>query len=239
MSVQAEITAFVGQLGAGKVFGYQDLPAYESAPNAVAVAISRLVKANKIKRLAKGQFYRPKQGVLGEVRPSDSEVIRSLLFKGNVRVGYITGPSLYNRLGLTTQIPKTVTIAINGARQLKQLNALNIRLKSVSAPISEEQVTLLEWLDVAKDIKNISDTRPDEVLDWLLLKAKSISNQRLNQLIELALDYYPASVKAVLGLVLDSLGKEKSAVRLKTALNPLTKYKLGLNSPLAKKWNIN
>ena len=70
------------------------------------------------------------------------------------------------------------------------------------------------------------------------MDAKKLSSDQSKQLTQLALEYYPASVKAVLGLVLETLGKQKAAASLKATLNPLSKYNLGLDGPLTKQWNI-
>ncbi|WP_170926223.1 hypothetical protein [Citrobacter freundii] len=64
----------------------------------------------QVSRFSKGVFYRSKQGVLGEVRPSDNEKIRLYLYVGESQIGYITGLSLYKRMGLTTQVLKMVTM---------------------------------------------------------------------------------------------------------------------------------
>jgi len=238
MSIQAEVAQYIDNVGPGKVFGYDDMPAYRQSPNAVVKAVSRLIKSNKIKRLSKGNFYRPKLGLLGEVRPSSSEVLKSVLFRGSQRVGYVTGPSLYNRLGLTTQIPKTVTIAINGARQAKDLKAVQIKLKVAKAPITENIIPQLELLDALNDIKKVADTRPDSVLHAIDSKASKLSDTEFEKMVQLALQYYPASVRALLGLICDGLQRSSYASQLQLSLNPLSTYKIGLQSAFAKKWNI-
>ena len=61
----------------------------------------------------------------------------------------------------------------------------------------------------------------------------------LKKLIELALDYYAPSTKALLGLALDITGVADS-LRLYESMNVTTRYKIGIDGwPLAaKKWNI-
>ena len=115
MNIQAQIDQTILNFSPGCNFGYGDLPLYSKSPNGVVKAISRLIGKNKLKRLSKGIFYRPKKGILGDIKPSDDELLRTFCFRNDQLVGYITGASLYNRLGLTTQIPKTITIAVKGA----------------------------------------------------------------------------------------------------------------------------
>ncbi|XBS70100.1 DUF6088 family protein [Acerihabitans sp. KWT182] len=120
MSIQSQIAKDIARFDPGRMFTYQALPAYKTSPDGTVKAMSRLVKEGQVRRFSKGVFYRPKQSVLGEARPSDSEKIKLHLYEGNKRIGYVTGLSLYNRMGLTTQMPKTVTIATRKARQKKR-----------------------------------------------------------------------------------------------------------------------
>ena len=119
MSIAATVNQTVEDFAPGRIFGYSDLPSYREAPGAAVRALSRLAETNQITRVAKGRYCKPKQGVLGVLKPTDQELIRDMLYRDGRLRGYVTGPALYNRLGLTTQIPKTVTIALNGAGRKK------------------------------------------------------------------------------------------------------------------------
>jgi len=130
MTIAATVNEAIKRFKPGEIFGCDDLPAYQEAPETVVRTLSRLTAQNKLKRLSKGQYYIPKRGVFGTLKPSDNEIIRSALYRKGRLNGYVTGAALYNQLGLTTQIPKTVTLAINGARQEKDYGT--IRIKSVS-----------------------------------------------------------------------------------------------------------
>lgn len=52
-----------------------------------------------------------------------------MLYKDGRLRGYITGLSLFNQLGLTTQVPRTVTLAINGGRQEKEFGTIKTKPK--------------------------------------------------------------------------------------------------------------
>ena len=231
----------IKRIPAGQVFGYGELPEYNRAPGAVVKAVSRLVKEGTIKRLSKGKFYIPKQGILGVRKPSDNELIRAMLYKNGQLRGYVTGPALFNRLGLTTQVPRTVTLALdNGGRQTKDFGTIRIKTTPSRMPVEEGDVPLLQYLDVLQDIKKISDTSVNQTLKTMQRYMGKLSVQELERIVNLAERGYGPQVKALIGLLFTSLGLTVPQ-NLKQALNPTTTYKLELDPnqwPDAKDWNI-
>ena len=239
MSIQKQVISEIAGIEPGKMFTYQALPAWQASPVSTAKAMSLLVSSGQVRRFSKGVFYRPKQGVLGEIRPSDNEKIRLYLYAGEERIGYITGLSLYNRMGLTTQVPKTVTIATVKARQKKSLGNIEIKLVPSKAPVDERNREYLEVLDALTDIKSIPDSQPFDVLSLLNNKIKEMGQSALNTLVQLAKAFYPPATKALLGLILDTNDYAISRL-LAEDLNPTTRYRIGLNEEWskAKDWKI-
>lgn len=240
MSIAQNIETYVEKLPAGQIFGYQTLPRYAQSPSAVIKTVGRMVEGNRLKRLSKGKFYVPKEGVLGEIRPSDAELIRSVLYKGDRLRGYVTGMSLYNRLGLTTQVPRTVVVAYNGGAQTKDFGTIRIKTVISRVPIREENVKLLQYLDALKDIKKISDSDINLSLKILRNRFSELSKGNLKNLIDLAQEYYSPQTKALTGLLLESKNF-KIPASLKKSLNPTTVFKLKLDNqiwPQAREWNI-
>ncbi|UUA74260.1 type IV toxin-antitoxin system AbiEi family antitoxin domain-containing protein [Cellvibrio sp. QJXJ] len=241
MSINQAIQERIKDIPAGQVFGYQELPEYGQSPDAVVKAVNRLVADKKIQRLSKGKFYIPKVGVLGLRKPSDSELIRSVIYKdGHVR-GYITGLALFNRLGLTTQVPRTITIAINGGRQLKDFGSIRIKTVITRIPINEENIEFIQYLDVLKDVKKIPDADVNDALKIIKNKLEALHAEEVQRLVKLAVEFYSPQVRALLGLLYTAI-KGSNNSELKNTLNPTTKYKLDLNSklwPSARDWNIN
>jgi hypothetical protein len=240
MSIAQAVKSKVMAMPTGQVFGYRELPDYTRAPNAVVKAVNRLVSDRRLVRLSKGKFYVPKKGMLGPRKPSDSELLRSVLYKdGNLR-GYVTGMALYNRLGLTTQMPRTVTIALNGGRQEKDYGTIRVRTIIARAPVAERDVKYLQYLDVLKDIKKIPDTDINQSLKVMKRYIAGLSKTERKRLAQLGEDYYSAQVRALLGLLLPDPGSMVIA-ELKRSLNPTTTYKLNLDLnmwPAAREWNI-
>ncbi len=241
MSINQTIQDRIRSIPAGQVFGYQELPEYLRAPEAVIKAVSRLVADKKIQRLSKGKFYIPKAGILGLRKPSDGELIRSVIYKDGHLRGYITGLALFNRLGLTTQVPRTITIAINGGRQMKDFGSIRIKTVITRIPIKEENIEFIQYLDVLKDVKKIPDSDVNDALKIIKNKLEGLHSEDVQRLVSLAVEYYSPQVRALLGLLYTAI-KGSSNAELKSTLNPTTKYKLDLNSklwPSARDWNIN
>ena len=84
--------------------------------------------AKKIAKVSKGQFYIPRQGVFGPVPVGETERLKTLMYKDGYQVGYVTGAALFNKLGLSTQQPKTIEVASMASRQKKNFGSIRVRL---------------------------------------------------------------------------------------------------------------
>jgi hypothetical protein len=240
MSITQSIQACIASMPTGQLFSYQQLPYYNNSPRAVIKAVNRLVAANKLERFSKGKFYLAEKGLFGYRKPADDELIRSVLYKNGHLRGYVTGLALYNQLGLTTQLPRTITIAYNGGRQQKEFGTIRIKTLVSHIPIQEKNVKLMQYLDVLKDIKNIPDSDINQSLKLMGRYILQLSNSEQVRLIRLANTYYRPQVRALVGLLFASL-KLPLPGSLAASLNPTTTYKLNLAKeqwPMAKAWNI-
>lgn len=240
MSIAQTVQKSVESMPAGRIFGYQELADYARSPEAVIKAVNRLVAEKRVERFAKGKFYVPKKGLLGPRKPADSELLRSVLYKDGRLRGYITGLSLFNQLGLTTQVPHTITLAINGGRQEKAFGTIRIRTQVTRVLIEEHDVPLLQYLDALKGIKSIPDSDINLSLRILRRKVFELRNENQSRLVFLAEKYYGPQVRALVGLLYSSLNLSIPQ-SLPASLNPATSYKLKLNPedwPTAGAWNI-
>ncbi len=240
MNVTQSVIQNVNSIPAGKIFTYQDLVDYAASPNAVVKAINRLVQKKRLERFSKGKFYVPDEGVFGKRSPSDRELLRSVLYKDGRLRGYVTGLALFNQLGLTTQLPRTITVAINGGRQKKDFGTIRIKMQISRVPIKEKEVTLLQYLDVLKGIKFIPDADINASLQIMQNKIAELPVQLQSRIVSIARQYYGPQVRALTGMLLSGLGLPVPK-SLASSLNPTTTYKLNLDKqkwPLAEKWNI-
>lgn len=240
MSIARSVQKSVEKMPAGRIFGYRELPDYLKSPGAVIKAVNRMVSDGKLERFSKGSFYVPKKGLLGPRKPSDGEIIRSAIYKNGRLRGYVTGLSLYNRLGLTTQVPRTITIACSGGRQKREFGTIQINTVVSRQPENENDIQLLQYLDALKDIKNIPDSDINLSLAIIRRYISKLSKREQSRLASLAENRYPPRVRALICLLFSSL-QLSVPDSLAFSLNPVTVYKLRLDRsqwPKARKWNI-
>lgn len=240
MSIAATVKQTIERLPPGQIFGYEVFDDYQRAPDAVVRAVNRCVEEQRLKRLSKGRFFTPKQGVLGPMNVTDDELLRDVLFRRGKRRGYITGPALFNRLGLSTQVPKTVMVAANRTAQTKDFGTIRIKYTSRRAPINESNVPLLELLDVLRDAKKVPDAKVDSVVKVIADRLEQLNPSEVKKLQKLAVEYYNASTRALLGATLERLGQPVLDV-LRQSVNATTRFDFGMNLaewPEARRWNI-
>ena len=240
MKVAEKIEAGINKIPVGKVFRYQELAIDPSEYIAATKAMERLIKKGFIKRTSTGVFYKPQKTAFGNLRPKEEELIRPYLFENGKRIAYITGTALYNRMGLTTQVPKTIQIASRGKRIITKVG--NIQVKPVKSymEVTNDNFYLMELLDVLKDFKIIPDKNKSQVIKFMLQKIKELANKEKKKLVEIALNY-PPRVRAFTGAILNEINPEKPDEKLKKSINPLTIYEFGINKKHLSKieyWNI-
>ena len=240
MSVAAAVKQTIDRMVPGQIFGYEAFPQYQETPGAVVRAVNRSVDKGQLRRALKGRFYRPVTGALGELPVSAEARLRELLYRNGQRCAYVTGPALYNRLGLTTQVPKTITVATNRSAQTKDFGTIRVKLVPRRAPISDSTIPLLELLDALRDAKKISDAGVGSVIKTPGRLLLALNAARRNELQRLSVDYYNAGTRALLGLLLTRNG-QKVLPALASSINPTTRFDLGIDPsdwPEAREWNI-
>ena len=232
------IRAKLDELPPGQPVGYADFVRDPAEFGAVAAALSRLSKSGELTRLAKGRYYRPARGRFGPVTPTQAAVVAAVGAAPGQPPAYPTGLAVYNALGLTTQVPATLTLATTRPRR-----RLPARLRAVVRPAPEapSDVPLLQWLEVLRDARRIPDTTPARVVARVSDYLRQLPAAARRRLTVLASCQAPPRVRALLGALLETLPDAAGAARLRATLNPLTTYRLGLNAaalPNRAAWNI-
>lgn len=240
MGVTQKIQKQISKLADGTTFKYEQLDIEPQEFSATAKAIERLITKGIIKRVSTGVFYKPKKTVFGELKPNEEEILKPYLFEKGKRIAYITGTSLYNRLGLTTQIPKSIKISSRDKR-ITVSNG-NIKASPVKSyvDVTDKNFYLLEVLDALRDFKKIPDLDKNSAIKILTNKLKELSTIETKLLIKCGLAY-PPRVRSLLGALLENIKPESDLSALKTSLNPLSEYEYGISEkklPTVKNWNI-
>lgn len=240
MGVTQNIQKQISKLADGTTFKYEQLDIEPREFPATAKAIERLIAKGIIKRVSTGIFYKPKKTVFGELKPNEEEILKPYLFEKGKRIAYITGTSLYNRLGLTTQIPKSIKIASRDKRI--SVSSGNVKASPVKSyvNVTDKNFYLLELLDVLKDLKRIPDLDKNSAIKILSNKLNELNPTETKLLIKCGLAY-PPRVRSFLGALLENIKAESDLTALKTSLNPLSEYEYGISKkqlPTAENWNI-
>ena len=239
MKIAEKIKKKIKRMPEGTTFKYQQLDLSKTEYSGAAKAIERLINEGVIKRITKGVFYKPKKSVFGELRPTETEIIKPYLYEQGKRIAYITGTVLYNNMGVTTQVPKIVKIASRSKRIY--IDSGSIKAKPVKSyiDVTEGNYSLLEILDVLKDFTKIPDMDKESGIRFLKDKLNGLSEKETNMLVKYALKY-PPRVRAFLGALLNEITGQENR-NLKQSLNPLTTYRFNLNEDTLKtapNWNI-
>ena len=240
MNIATSIKYQVDRINTGKVFTYDSLSIPQNEFSAAAKALSRMVARGVIKRYKKGMYYKPKQTIFGEIKPSEEELLKSYLFENGEPIAYITGTRLYNELGLTTQIPTTLRVASWDKMIKTKIGNLVVKPAKSYAPVSKGNIPFLQLPDVMKDFKKIPDLDIKKGVDFLKKKIKGLSNTDRMQLVDLAKSY-PPKVRAFLGALLEALSFKEMSEPLKNTLNYLSNYEFGISEkilPTTTNWKI-
>jgi len=240
MKISDYISFMIDRLPRGYVFTYSDFITDVNQKEAVIKALNRMVATGKIAKISKGKFYKPENTPFGKIMPSQTQIVKDLLEEDGKITGYLTGYSIYNQLGLTTQMSNIIQIGKNEIRPKIKRERYTITFIKQKNIITKENIPLLQLLDAIRYIKKIPDTNIEKSSKRFLAIIKNLSDKEINTLARLALKYPPAT-RALLGAILDQLQKGKATEILFKSLNPITKYKLtGAAKALSttKKWNI-
>ena len=240
MIVTREVRKLVENFQPDYVFTYQDLNLPAERSESVIKMLNRLVNEGGIVKISKGRFYKPKRSVFGMLKPKQEEFVKDLLVKDGEIIGYLTGYSVFNRLGLTTQVPNIIQIGTNTRKNKKQRGLFTINFILQTNPITKENIPLLQLLDAIRFIKEIPDATIGQSCKRLVVIIRELDKKEIGKLLVLA-EKYPPMVRALLGAMVENIHGTSNVSALWNALNPLTSYKIGINEdvlPEIMKWRI-
>lgn len=177
---------------------------------------------------------------MGRLQPNQEQIVKDLLESDGKTIGYLTGYSIFNLLGLTTQVSNTIQIAKNDIRPTFNREYYTITFIKQKNTITKDNIPLLQILDAIRYIKKIPDSSTVQVCKRMVSILQTLTTEDRSTLIRLAQKYSPAT-RALLGALLEELGDSSLTTALKQSLNPITQYKIsGIDKVLsnAEKWNI-
>lgn len=240
MTTAKKIEQIVSELPEDFVFTYRDLGLTTEESDNVVKKLNRLAEKGAISKLSKGRYFKPKKSVFGPLNPSVEEVAKDLLVKNGNIVGYLTNYSVYNQMGLTSQISNIIVIGTNKKRSTTQRGKTEIRFVLQRNKITKANIYLLQLLDVIKSIKSIPDSGIDKSCVRLLVLLSDLSQRQINLLMRLALLYPPRTI-ALLGAMLQQIGCAADLSILRDSLNPISAYNYGISPTIlshTRQWKI-
>ena len=171
-----------------------DIDIKDMKPVYVRQQIKKLTEDGRIKRFDTGIYYLPKKTMFksGSALSVDDVIRKKFLYDGNVQCGYLCGMFLANRLGLTTQVPATYEVCSNKATteyRDTQLGSFRVILRKPYVEITEKNINALQFLDLMKEVVDISEIEGSELTDRLVnyLTAKGITFESLKPYVQ----FYP------------------------------------------------
>ena len=132
------------------------------------VQIKKMTDAGMLKRLDTGIYFIPKKTIFKSGSTiSAMQVIEKKYLKNKDKMcGYLSGYMLVNMVGLTTQVPVVYEVVSNNAttdyRKI-MINKTKVIVRRPKVPVTNENVRILQFFDLIKDIDVYSEEEGDDL----------------------------------------------------------------------------
>ncbi|WP_455193655.1 DUF6088 family protein [Eubacterium ramulus] len=174
-----------------------DIHIHEMSEENIRYHLKKLTDDGVICRFESGIYYLPKRNILGEYSKLSAETvaIQKYILRHGKRVGFYSGYTLANQLGLSTQVPFKEEITSNYApaqvREIKIKDRKYIIRRPV-IPVTEENAYTLQFLDCLKDIDKSAeeDMKNCGIILTQFAQKHNITKEKVDQL----LGYYPLKI---------------------------------------------
>jgi hypothetical protein len=156
MKCTAEVRKHIGAVGCDTPIFLDDIRRI-AGDNAKTI-MSRLAKDGTVARFGRGVYYKPTTTVWGtSVLGRDTVLLRKYIQDedGGIK-GYITGARLFNRMGLTTQVPRTTEIVSNECRcKNKVATEYGAVVRRPRLKVDNDNHLYQQFLDVVENRTNV------------------------------------------------------------------------------------
>lgn len=128
--------------------------------------LKKLTDDGVLRRFEAGIYYFPRMNILGEPMSltADTVMIHKYINRRGRRVGYYSGFTLANRMGLSAQVPFIEEITSNFApAQIRELTIKNKKfiVRRPLVEVTDENVAVLQFLDCLKDMEKCAEAEPE------------------------------------------------------------------------------
>lgn len=241
MNVTKEVKKRIAGYSEDYVFTASDFEIESQNQSAVIKALNRMVKSGEISKFAKGKFYKPRKTQFGELKPSAYQIAKDYIERDGKLIGYITGCSAYNALGLTTQISSYIQIGTNKSRRSVKRDKYTISFILQQNPITRKNIDILRILDAIRFIREIPATTPNDACTRLKEIVRNLNGEQKEMLVKCVVKY-TNYVRALCGAILEDIGCNDELLEpIRKTLNGVTEYKLPISEsvlPTKQNWRI-
>ncbi len=239
MTIAEQVRNQIARFGKDFVFTASDFDIQNKG--AVVKSLQRLASAGEISKLAKGKYFKPRSTEFGSLKPSAYQIAKDFIEDDGKIIGYITGYSAYNALGLTTQISSQIQIGTNKYRRTVKRDRYTISFIVQPNKITSNKIEILRILDAIRFIREIPAATPNEACLRLKEIIRSLDDNQVGLLVKCALNY-TNYVRALCGAILEDIScDDKLLMQLRVSISSVTRYKLPLSDsvlPTKQNWNI-
>ena len=241
MNISKEIRKKIVAFPDDYVFRASDFEMESQNQSAVVKALNRMAATGEISKLSKGKFYKPRKTQFGELKPSAYQIAKDYIERDGKLIGYITGYSAYNALGLTTQISSYIQIGTNKSRRAVKRDKYTISFIMQQNTITKKNIEILRILDAIRFIREIPATTPNEACIRLKEIIKDLNDEQKEMLVKCSLKY-TNYVRALCGAILEDIGYDGNSLdSIRKSLNGVTNYHLPISEsvlPNKQNWRI-
>lgn len=241
MNISKEIRKKIVIFPDDYVFKASDFEMESQNQSAVVKALNRMATSGEISKLSKGKFYKPRKTQFGELKPSAYQIAKDYIERNGKLIGYITGYSAYNALGLTTQISSYIQIGTNKSRRAVKRDKYTISFIMQQNTITKKNIEILRILDAIRFIREIPATTPNEACIRLKEIIKDLNDEQKEMLVKCSLKY-TNYVRALCGAILEDIGYDGNSLdSIRKSLNGVTNYHLPISEsvlPNKQNWRI-
>ena len=182
---------------AGEPIFLSDIQMSGVSDETIRQQLKRLADTGKLMRYEAGIYYLPKKTRLKSgYKPSADIVARYKYICRNGKViGYYSGHTFANQIGVSTQVPFKAEIVSNNStsivRDVKVGNQI-YTVRRARVPVTGKNYKVLQLLELLKDIDEYADENYESVQEQLFayIRRNEISREQVDQYLE----YFPMKI---------------------------------------------
>jgi len=154
--------------------------------------LKKMVDSGEMKRFDKGIYYFPKKMFFGDSYLNPRKVVeRRFLSDGDEIYGYVSGLSLLNQAGISTQVPNLIELVTNNeTTRVRDINVgkQRVRARRSRTTVTKENANVLQFLDL---MNIITPNALDETERFMLskfIRSSGVTKEAVSQYA----GYFPA-----------------------------------------------